>query len=87
MQFRSKAAQENGLLIELGKDVFFHPPFSTFSSDALDAHNGKVSIGGRTITNLRFADDIDAFPEEGQVLEALVESLVFSLLSKRSRMC
>ena len=35
----------------------------------------KVSIGGRNITNLRFADDIDALAEEEQELEALVESL------------
>ena len=33
------------------------------------------SIGGRNITNLRFADDIDALAEEEQELEALVESL------------
>ena len=38
-------------------------------------HDGKVSIGGRNITNLRFADDIDALAEEEQELEALVESL------------
>ena len=28
-------------------------------TDALEDHEGTVSIGGRTITNLRFADDID----------------------------
>ena len=39
-------------------------------SDAL-----KVSTGGINITNLRFADDIDALAEEEQELEALVESL------------
>ena len=44
-------------------------------SDALEEHDGKVSIGGRSITNLRFADDIDALAEEEQELEALVESL------------
>ena len=44
-------------------------------SDALEEHDGKVSIGGRNITNLRFADDIDALAEEKQELEALVESL------------
>ena len=42
-------------------------------SDALEEHDGKVSIGGRNITNLQFADDIDALAEEE--LEALVESL------------
>ena len=43
--------------------------------DALEEHDGKVSIGGRNITNLRFADDIDALAEEEQELEALIESL------------
>ena len=28
-------------------------------TDALEDHEGTVSIGGRTITNLRFADNID----------------------------
>ena len=32
---------------------------------ALEEHDGKVSIGGRNIINLRFADDIDALAEEG----------------------
>ena len=44
-------------------------------SDALEEHDGKVSIGGRNITNLRFADHIDALAEEEQELEALEESL------------
>ena len=39
-------------------------------SDALEEHDGKASIGGRNITNPRFADDIDAVAEE--------ESLVWS---------
>ena len=44
-------------------------------SDALEKHDGKVSLGGRNITNLRFADDMDALAEEEQELEALVETL------------
>ena len=28
-------------------------------TDALEDHEGTVNIGGRTITGLRFADDID----------------------------
>ena len=40
----------------------------------MEEHDGKVSIGRRNITNLRFADDIDALAEEEQELEALVES-------------
>ena len=44
-------------------------------SDALEDHDGKVSIASRNITNLRFADDVDALAEEEQELETLVESL------------
>ena len=44
-------------------------------SDTLEEHAGNVSIGGRNITNLQFADDIDALAEEEQQLEAIVESL------------
>ena len=43
--------------------------------DALEEHDGKFSICGRNITNLRFADDIDALAKEEQELEALVVSL------------
>ena len=43
-------------------------------SDALEEHGRRVSIGGRNITNLELADDIDALAEEEQELEALVES-------------
>ena len=38
-------------------------------TDALEEHDGKVSIGGRNITNLRFADDIDALAEGEQEIE------------------
>ena len=43
--------------------------------DAVEKQNGKVSFGGRNITNLRFADVIDAPAEEEQELEVLVETL------------
>ena len=44
-------------------------------SETLEEHDGKVSIGGRNINNLRFSYDIDALAEEEQELGALVESL------------
>ena len=44
-------------------------------SDALEEHDGKFSIGGRTIINLRFTDDIDALAEKQQKQEALVKSV------------
>ena len=36
-------------------------------TDALEEHENTVSIGGRTITNLRFADDINGFAGEEEV--------------------
>ena len=44
-------------------------------TDALEDHEGTVSIGGRTITNLRFADDIDGLAGEEEELANLVKRL------------
>ena len=44
-------------------------------TDALEDHEGTVSIGGRTITNLLFADDIDGLAGEEEKLAKLVERL------------
>ena len=44
-------------------------------TDALEDHEGTVSIGGRTITNLSFADDVDGLAGEEDELANLVESL------------
>ena len=44
-------------------------------TDALEEYDGKVSIGGRNITNLRFADDIDALAKDEQVIEAQDDTL------------
>ena len=45
-------------------------------TDALKDHDATVSIGGRTITNFRFADDIDGLAgEEKKKLAKLVECL------------
>ena len=41
----------------------------------LEEHDGKVTIGRRTITNLRFSDDIDAFAGEEQEQKASDKSL------------
>ena len=42
---------------------------------ALEDHDGTVSIGGRTITNLRFADDSDGLAGEEEELAKLAEFL------------
>ena len=43
--------------------------------DALKDHEGTVSTGGRTISNNRFADDIDGLAGEEDELANLVERL------------
>lgn len=40
-------------------------------SDSLEDHMDTVSVGRRTITKLRFADDIDALHVENYELESL----------------
>ena len=54
--------------------------------DALEDHESTVSIGGRTITNLRFADDIDALAGEGEELAKSIKcfdkaSTAYSMVS------
>ena len=44
-------------------------------TDALENHEDTVSVGGRTITNLHFADDIDGLVGEEEELANLVERL------------
>ena len=48
---------------------------SRIMTDALEDHEGTVSIGGRTITNFCFADDIDGLAREVEELANLVEHL------------
>ena len=71
--FRTTVGVRQGCLLS---PTLFNIFLERIMSDALEEHDGKVSIGGRNITNLRFADDIDALAEEEQELEALVESLI-----------
>ena len=51
-------------------------------TDALEDHEGTVSTGSRTITSLRFADDIGGLAGEEEELAKLVEHL-----DKASRDC
>ena len=44
-------------------------------TDAFEDHEGTISIGGRTITNLRYADDIDGLAGEEEELAKLVQRL------------
>ena len=44
-------------------------------SDVLEDHVGTVSIGGRSITNLHFADDIDGLAGSEDELKELAAKL------------
>ena len=53
-------------------------PFNDFkkiTTDTLEDHEGTVGIGDRTVTNLRFADDIDGLAAEEEELATVVERL------------
>ena len=58
---------QNNSWSQARRSPFTHP-LQHFSrkiiSDALEEHDGKVSIGGRTITNPRFAADSNALAGE-----------------------
>ena len=43
--------------------------------NALEDHEGTVSIGGRTVTNFHFVDDINGLAGEEEGLANLVEHL------------
>ena len=70
--FRTTIGVKQGCLIS---PILFNIFFERIMFDALGEHDGRISIGGRTIANMRFADDIDALVKEEQELEALVESI------------
>ena len=44
-------------------------------ADALEDHGGTVSVGGTTVTNLCFADDIDGLAGEEDEQANLVERI------------
>ena len=52
------------MVFALHSPPFFNIFLERIMTDALEDDEGTVSIGGRTITNLRFADDIDCLTGE-----------------------
>ena len=70
--FRTTAGVRQGCLLS---PTLFNIFLERIMTDALGDHEGTVSIKDRTITNLRFADDIDGLAGEEEELANLVERL------------
>ena len=69
--FRTTIGVRQGCLLSPN---LFNIFFERITTDALEDHEGTVSIGGRAVTNFRFADDIDGLAGEEE-LANLVERL------------
>ena len=70
--FRTTAGVRRGCLLS---PTLFNIFLERIMTDALEDHESSVGIGGRTITNLLFADDIDGLAGEEEELANLVERL------------
>ena len=62
--FRTTAGARQGCLLS---PTLFNIFLERIMTDALEDHEGIVSTGGRTITNLRFVDDIHGLAGEGKL--------------------
>ena len=70
--FHTSVGVRQGCLLS---PTLFNVFLERIMTDALEDHNGTVSIGGRVITNLRFADDIDGLAGSEKELASLVNHL------------
>ena len=70
--FRTTVGVRQGCLLS---PTLFNIFLERIMEEALENHAGSVSIGGRKITNLRFADDIDGLAGSEEELRNLVSNL------------
>ena len=70
--FRTTVGVRQGCVLS---PTIFNIFLERIMTDALNNHEGAVSFGGRKITNLRFADDIDGLAGREEELADLVERL------------
>ena len=70
--FRTTVGVQKGCLL---LPTLFNILLERIMTGAVEDHEGTFNIGGRTITNLRFADDNDGLSEEEEELAKLVERL------------
>ena len=70
--FRTTVGVRQGCLLSL---ILFNTFLARIMTDTLEYHEGIVSIGSRTITNIPFAGDIDGLAGEEKELAKVVEHL------------
>ena len=70
--FRTTVGVRQGCLLP---PIFLNIFLERIMCEALDDHEDSVSIGGRLITNFRFADDIGVNAEEEEKAGVLVDHL------------